>query len=182
MAPATGRGDRYGAEAPWPLRTVVAMIRGVSRVGTTTIGLAAAVALAVVACANHLRRATTLYDNGRYIEAAEVFEHTEYLVETAPPKDRAEYATYRGLTLLGLGDLRNAERWLAYAYQVEEASPGSLRPEVRSALDAGWESLGDRLRSGPPPPMSPPTALAASQPPPALPPPAPDPAASGGGE
>jgi len=147
-----------------------------------TVGVLAVMAIGVAACANHLRRGATLYDDGRYVEAAEVFEHTEHLIEGAPPRDRAEYATYRGLTLLGLGDLRNAERWLAYAYQVEEASPGALRPEVRTVLDDGWQSLGDRLRAGPPPPMSPPTALAASQPPPSLPPPAPDPASTTGGE
>jgi hypothetical protein len=96
-------------------------------------------------------------------------------VETASPRERAEYATYRGLTLLSLGDLRNAQRWLAFAYEVEEATPGALKPEQREELNFGWESLSDRLRAGPPPPMSPPTALAASQPPPPLPPPPPDP-------
>lgn len=109
-----------------------------------------------------------------------MFEQSEHLVESSPPEDRAAYATYRGLTLLGLGDLRHAERWLAYAYEVEEASPGSLKPEMLAALDDGWASLQERVRRGTPPPSSPPTALAASQPPPPLPSPTRDPSPAAG--
>lgn len=150
------------------------MIGAVSRLELVGVGLAVGVALCLAACADQLRRGTTLYADGRFIEAAEVFEQSERLASTAPPRERAEYATYRGLTLLGLGDLRNAERWLAFAYQIERASPGALRPEGRAALDAGWEKLEERSRVRPAAPTSPTTALAASQPP-VLPVPAPEP-------
>ena len=115
-----------------------------------------------------MKRGAALYGEGRYIEAAEVFEKTEYMLEGSDPRERAEYAAYRGLTLLGLGDLRYAQRWMAYAYQVEKLHPGSLRPAERDKLDAGWSELGNRLDRTPALPSTPGTALAASQPPPPL--------------
>lgn len=126
----------------------------------------------LAACTSgHVKRGALLYSEGRYIEAAEVFEQTEYLLEDSDTRERAEYAAYRGLTLLGLGDLRQAHRWMAYAYQIEALHPGSLRPEERERLDQGWSDLGERMQRTPELPTSPGTALAASQPPPPLNPP-----------
>ena len=72
------------------------------------------------------------------------------------------------MTLLVLGDLNNAQRWLAYSYEVERAHPGSLRTDRRSLLDRGWFEVGQRLRAPAAPPLltRPGTAVAASQPPP----------------
>jgi len=135
-------------------------------------GLLVCAVLAVCSCSGgHVKRGAALYGEGRFIEAADVFEKTEYMLEDSDPRERAEYAAYRNLTLLGLGDLRHAHRWMAYAYQVEKAHPGSLRPEERDKLDAGWSELGDRMQQTPAPPSTPGTALAASQPPPTLAPP-----------
>jgi hypothetical protein len=76
------------------------------------------------------------------------------------------------MTLLVLGDLHNAQRWLAYAYEVERHAPGSLRADRRALLDRGWFELGQRLRAKPEPDHAPPgTAIAASQPPPPVAPP-----------
>ncbi len=133
--------------------------------------LLACAVLALSSCSSgHVKRGAALYAEGRYIEAADVFEKTEYMLEDCDPRDRAGYAVYRGLTLLGLGDLRHAQRWMAYAYQVEKKHPGSLRNDEREMLDSGWGELGERLSRTPAPPSTPGTALAASQPPP---PPAP---------
>lgn len=129
-------------------------------------------ALVLGACSGYVKRGSSLYADGQYIEAAEVFERTEQRLPESSPREQAEYGLYRGMTLLVLGDLRNAHRWLAYAYEVERAFPGSLRSDRRALLDRGWFELGQRLRAEPPPPEEPPgTAIAASQPPPPVPPP-----------
>ena len=117
--------------------------------------------VSVVGCGNYVKRAGTLYADGRYIEAAEVFERTERRLVEYTPKERSEYGLYRGMTLLVLGDLEHAHRWLAYAYEVERTNPGSLRSDRRALLDRGWFELGQRLhRSDSPAPPG--TALAAS--------------------
>ena len=98
-------------------------------------------------CETHVRRGSTLYGDGRYVEAAEVFEQTEYRLANFTPRERAEYGLYRGMTLLVLGDLPNARRWLTYAYEVERVVPGALRVDRRALLDRGWFELGQRHRS-----------------------------------
>ena len=117
---------------------------------------------AATACSNYVKRGSALYTEGRYVEAAEVFERTEHRLKDATPREAAEYGLYRGLTLLVLGDLPNAHRWLTYAYQVEQAHPGSLRSNRRALLDSGWYELGKLMQSGPAR-MPLPTALAASE-------------------
>jgi hypothetical protein len=133
-----------------------------------------ALALGVLSCSSYVKRGTTLYESGQYVEAAEVFEHTERRLEDSTPRECAEYGLYRGLTLLVLGDLPNAHRWLTYAYSVEREFPGSLRGNRRPMLDRGWAELGARMSALPPAPPQPATALAASQPPPSAAPPEPE--------
>jgi hypothetical protein len=136
--------------------------------------LGACVTLLVVgaaSCAGYVKRGGELYADGRYVEAAEVFERTEGRLAESSERQRAEYGLYRGLTMLVLGDMSTAHRWLAYAYEVERAAPGALRPNKRALLDRGWFELGQRLRSQPPPGQEPATAVAASEPPPARQPP-----------
>jgi tetratricopeptide (TPR) repeat protein len=132
-----------------------------------------ALTVLLAACGGSVRRGATLYSDGRYIEAAEVFERTERQLNEMSPRERAEYGVYRGMTLLVLGDLRHAHRWLTYAYQVEQYAPGSLGSDRRSLLERGWYELGQRLRDTAPlvtAPQGP--ALAASQPAEPRPPPA----------
>lgn len=104
-------------------------------------------AFTLAGCESHVRRGTTLYADGRYVEAAEVFERTEYRLTDCTPRERAEYGLYRGMTLLVLGDLPNARRWLTYAYEVERVAPGALRTDRRALLDRGWFELGQRQRA-----------------------------------
>lgn len=130
-------------------------------------------ALAGTGCSSYVKRGCSLYTEGRYVEAAEVFERTEHRLRNSTPRQQAEYGLYRGLTLLALGDVRNAHRWMAYAYEVERWRPGALRPNRRGLLDRGWFELGRRLNAAPPQPAQPGTALAASQPPQPAPPPQP---------
>ncbi|MBK7582562.1 MAG: hypothetical protein IPI67_20485 [Myxococcales bacterium] len=109
--------------------------------------LTLALGVTLAGCEGHVRRGTTLYADGRYVEAAEVFERTEYRLTQFTPRERAEYGVYRGMTLLVLGDLAHARRWLTYAYEVEKVAPGALRSDRRALLDRGWFELGQRLRT-----------------------------------
>lgn len=133
----------------------------------TCAGVLAGAALLVglcCGCGSYVKRGTTLYSEGRYVEAAEVFEQSEYRLQDSSSRQRAEYGLYRGLTLLVLGDLNNAQRWFKYAYEIERVSPGTLPDSQRALLDRGWFEVGQRLRNMPPPPVKPPgTAVAASQ-------------------
>jgi hypothetical protein len=104
---------------------------------------------AVAACSPYVERGETLYHEGRYIEAAEVFELTEQRLAAAPPVERAEYGLYRGLTFLRLSDLASARQWLGYTNGVEQSSPGSLTPPEHVALGRGWSELEQRAKSQP---------------------------------
>ena len=98
--------------------------------------------LSASACGSPIGRGTTLYEQQSYIEAAEVFERTQSRLLGMDPADRARYGLYRGLTLMALGDLRGAERWLDYADAQERAQPGLLASDERAMLTHG------RIKSG----------------------------------
>jgi hypothetical protein len=100
----------------------------------------------VPACANAVKRGQTLYVEGRLIEAAEVFEHGEAHLTEISEKDRVRYGLYRGATLLKLGDLDGAGRWLYFAQQAENHSPGSLEPSDAQTLRLAFKDL-DRRRA-----------------------------------
>lgn len=112
-------------------------------------------------CSPYVNRGETLYREGRYIEAAEVFELTEAKLKRSSSEICAEYGLYRGLTYLKLDDLRNAHLWLTYAYNVEQRSPGQLTAEEHVLLERGWRELGQRTRSRGP---EEPTQVAAADP------------------
>jgi hypothetical protein len=98
------------------------------------------------ACANAVKRGQTLYVEGRLIEAAEVFEHGEAHLAEIGDKDRVCYGLYRGATLLKLGDLDGAGRWLYFAQQAASRSPGSLEPSDVVTLRLAFKDL-DRRRA-----------------------------------
>ena len=98
-----------------------------------------------VSCSSgYVSRGRSLYYEGRFLESAEVLALHEREFGQQPVKRQAEYATYRGLSMLVLGDYPQAHRWLATAYEIERVAPGSLRPEYRFDLDRGWGELAIR--------------------------------------
>ena len=99
---------------------------------------------AAAACSPYVQRGATLYSEGRYVEAAEVFELTEHRLASSPPTVRAEYALFRGLTFLRLDDLRDARPWLNYASAMERTRPGTLPPARLALLARGWAELERR--------------------------------------
>ena len=100
-----------------------------------------AVAGASACAAPYVNRGATLYEHGRYIEAAEVFERTEYRLAESPDGERARYALYRGLTFVQLGDLGHARLWLSYAYQVERKEPGTLGKAELGIIESAWAEV-----------------------------------------
>lgn len=115
----------------------------------------------VNACANATKRGQALYVEGRLIEAAEVFEHGEDRLATISNKDRVRYGLYRGATLLKLGDLDGASRWLYFAQQAENHSPGSIEPGDLLTLRLAFKDL-DRRRALAEPAVHPLTGAMAS--------------------
>jgi hypothetical protein len=105
-------------------------------------------AVPLVACTYFVSRGSDLYYQGRYIEAAQVLEQTEYrLARSEDPDEHAEYGLYRGATLLRLGDLDGAQHWLVYAQQWERRHPGALREDERDLLEERFIALqGDLER------------------------------------
>jgi hypothetical protein len=86
------------------------------------------------ACAHFGARGHDLYDQGRYIEAAHLFEMTEPRLAEANPRERAQYGLYRGATLLRLGDTHAAERWIAFAQRALQGEPDALNPAEQDLL------------------------------------------------
>jgi len=116
-------------------------------------------------CGGHyVNRGADLFADGRYVEAAEVFERTQHRLPKSDADEQARYGLYRGATLFLLGDFAHAQQWLAYAYEVERKSPGALDREDRAFLDRVWSALEARYRGLPPSNTG--TAVAAAPPPP----------------
>lgn len=107
--------------------------------------------MGMTACTGAVRRGSALYAEGRLVEAAEVFEHSESRLEEEDNPARAEYGLYRGLTLLGLGDEVGAKQWLRYAVRIDEKDPKALHEYDRALLARGWWDISHRHRiaSGP---------------------------------
>jgi hypothetical protein len=106
-------------------------------------------ASSVTGCSHPMQRCETLYEEQRYIEAAEAFERTEQRLANASAEERAEYGLYRGLTFLHLDDLASARTWLAYARAVQKSVPDALATDERTLLDTAWTELDQRSRKTP---------------------------------
>jgi len=77
--------------------------------GAILLGLATALG----ACAgSSVQRGAEFYTQQRYIDAAQVFEHTEPQLDAYDQAEQVEYALYRGATFLALGDRDAARHWL----------------------------------------------------------------------
>jgi hypothetical protein len=109
-------------------------------------------ALAATSCTHYVHRAESAYEDGRYLEAAEDLAAHEQEVSQLPPAQRAQYGVYRGLSLLELGEIAGAERWLRYSAEVEQQAPGSLAPYQRLQLDRGMAQLEKLGAKGSPEP------------------------------
>jgi hypothetical protein len=108
-------------------------------VGLVLVGL-------LSACASNNDRGRVLFAEGRFIEAAEVFEHSELQLRELEPQEQTRYGLYRGMTLLRLGDLDGAAKWLHYARTAEAKLNRALGNREHTALKQAWILL-DRARA-----------------------------------
>jgi hypothetical protein len=142
----------------WPITgSTVSLkrVRLVFRSSALGIGL-------LVGCAGHyMRRGIDLYAEGRYVEAAALFEQTQGRVRDSSQEQQAEYGLYRGANFLSLGDLGHAQQWLSFSDEIERAHPGTLRPEEQIFLQRTRVSLAKQMQTVPSTP-APPTAVASS--------------------
>ena len=104
--------------------------------------LFAVFAFALPACSAPLGPPLDAFHDGRLPEAATAFRRLEPRLSELSPRERAQYALYRGLVHLGLGDARAADRWLSVAKRLERDHPGCFDPVERGELYAAWRSFG----------------------------------------
>ena len=93
-------------------------------------------------CHSALDNAVESYTEARYPTAAAQFRALERTSRELRGRDFANYALYRGLTHLALGDARAAARWLGYVKQAADRDPALFNDEERGALIAAWRSMG----------------------------------------
>jgi hypothetical protein len=149
---ARGRRGNWEARSSGA-RLILVQVRFIAALG--------AFALAT-ACSPYVRRGEALYYEGRFIEAAEVFELTEQNLQGSAPEVCAEYSLYRGLTFLRLDDLESARVWLGRAQVLDQKNPGMLSQVQRALLARGRSELDQRLAAAPVAPH-PGTRFAASE-------------------
>lgn len=106
--------------------------------------------LSATACGGHyVSRGSSLYDEARYVEAAEVFERTEDRLASSSNAERARFGLYRGATFLKLGDTAHAARWLGYARSVVQSDPDALADDDLALLGSSLKALGNAAPSEP---------------------------------
>jgi len=115
-------------------------------------------ALTLVACAlwlttacgaHYVTHGTALYDDGHYVEAAEVFEKTEERLASSSNSERARFGLYRGATFLKLGDVPHAAHWLGYARSIVTRDPDALDSDDLALLGASLKALGNARPAAP---------------------------------
>jgi hypothetical protein len=84
-------------------------------------------ALGLTACSGPLAEAEAQFTKGQYPGAHQELRELEVESRSWSDASRAEYALYRGLTLVALGDRGRARDWLREAKTAEDERPGSLR-------------------------------------------------------
>lgn len=115
-----------------------------SRRSSSASAFVAVTLLFASACGGHfVARGSELYDDGHYVEAAEVFERTEARLASSSNSERARFGLYRGATFLKLGDVEHAARWLGYARSIQQADHDALGSDDSALLDASLEALGN---------------------------------------
>lgn len=96
----------------------------------------------IFGCSSPLTDARTSFDEARYPDAVAEYRALRAQAERLGRSEQFEYALYRGLSHLALGDAAPAERWLLVAKRLSEASPGLATREQEGRLMSAWRSMG----------------------------------------
>jgi hypothetical protein len=100
------------------------------------------VVLLLSGCATHFSRGTHAYDDGVYPEAVDELTAAEPDLPGMSQEDRTRYALYRGLAHLALGDMEQAERWLAESKALWDSDRHLLDDDDRGRLLSAWQTIG----------------------------------------
>jgi hypothetical protein len=112
------------------------------RAGARLRALTSAIAFAsLAACGGGLGAAKGDFRKGRIAEAKAELVALEPEARTWDSKPRAEYALYRGLVHLSLGDRGASGVWLNEAKAIEDAHPRTLTDDDHVRLKLALESL-----------------------------------------
>src|SRR6478736_8927422 len=98
--------------------------------------------ICVSGCHSTLSDALASYTDAQYPTAAAQFRAAEPAARKLSSPRFANYALYRGLTHLALGDARAAARWVGYAKQSADRDPYVFNDRDRGALLSAWRSMG----------------------------------------
>jgi hypothetical protein len=96
----------------------------------------------IFGCASALTPARQAFDEARYPDAVAEYRALAPRVPELSRRQLFEYALYRGLSHLAMGDSRPAERWLLAAKRLSEASPQLASEEERGRLLSAWRAMG----------------------------------------
>lgn len=99
-------------------------------------------ALLGLGCGSTLSNAVQDFESGRPAEAKSLLASLEPELVQLGRAERARYALYRGLTLLTLGDVRQADRWLTQAKLDNDQDLQLLSAAERGQLLAAWRTIG----------------------------------------
>lgn len=99
-----------------------------------------ALSVLIFGCSSSLTEARTSFDEARFPDAVAEFRQLD--PAELSDDELFQYALYRGLTHLALGDAAPAERWLRLAKRLSEASPGVASLEDEGRLMSAWRSMG----------------------------------------
>jgi hypothetical protein len=94
------------------------------------------------ACASPLAPARQAFAEARYPDAIAAYRALGPQVPTLSQEQLFEYALYRGLSHLALGDSRPAERWLLVAKRLAESTPELATLEEQGRLNSAWRAMG----------------------------------------
>jgi len=100
------------------------------------------VALSLGGCASPLAPARQAFAEARYPDAIEAYRGLRRELPELSQRQLFEYALYRGLSHLALGDARPAERWLLVAKRLAEATPELATLEEQGRLNSAWRAMG----------------------------------------
>jgi hypothetical protein len=93
-----------------------------------------------ISCSSPLHEAVTSFNEARYPDA--VGEFRAFRPDAGNSAELFQYALYRGLSHLALGDAKPAERWLTVAKRLWERSPKLASEDEQGRLLAAWRSMG----------------------------------------
>lgn len=101
-----------------------------------------ALATLIFGCSAPLTDARTSFDEARYPDAVAEYRALRPAIPELTRAELFEYALYRGLSHLALGDAAPAQHWLLVAKRLSEESPALATPEEQGRLLSAWRAMG----------------------------------------